>query len=217
MGPTSKCFLLRLGLSQLWGAITLRADLWLRWGIQQSCSPHREPFNGMLHAICTHGNRVDIWLLVVGSQIANLIPDPSFGHNLCCRCPNEKCEPILDIYVPRTFQWYKKLLKPLSFDPCSCPLKIQKSTGTPTPKVELPWGVRVHSLTPSRTPRNMLYDSRLPFWPTTLQTLVLVASPRLGLRHMPLPWTPHHEHKVNSKNMNNNELGQGKTLFSLGL
>jgi hypothetical protein len=48
--------------------------------------------------------------------------------------------------------------------------------------MELLWGVRVHSLTPSHTPRNMLCDSRLPSWPATLQTLALVASPRLGLR-----------------------------------
>jgi hypothetical protein len=150
----------------------------------------------MLHAICTHENRVNSRLLIVGSQIANLTPNSSFGHNLCCRCPNGRCKPILDIYIPRAFQWYKKLLKPLNFDPCSCPLKIWESTGTLTPKVEFPWGVRVHSLTPSRTLESMLCDSRLPFWPATLQTLALVASPRLGLRHTSCaiamnttPWT----------------------------
>jgi len=79
---------LRLGFSQLWGPITFRANLGLRWSLQQSCSPRQELSNGMLHVICTHGNRVDSWLLVVGSQIANLIPSPSFGHNLCFRCPN---------------------------------------------------------------------------------------------------------------------------------
>jgi hypothetical protein len=131
----------------------------------------------MLHAICTHGNWVDSRFLVVGSQIANLTLDPSFGHNLCFKCPNGRCKPILDIYVPRSFQWYKKLFKPFIFYPCNCPLKIQESTRTPTPKVELPWGVKVHSLTPG----NMLCDSWLPSWPTTLQTLTLVASPRLRL------------------------------------
>ncbi len=34
----------------------------------------------------------------------SLTPDLSFGYNLCFRCPNEQCEPILDIYVPRAFQ-----------------------------------------------------------------------------------------------------------------
>jgi hypothetical protein len=37
----------------------------------------------MLHATWTQGNRVNSWLLVVESQIANLIPDPSFSYNLC--------------------------------------------------------------------------------------------------------------------------------------
>jgi len=32
------------------------------------------------------------------NQIAILIPDPSFGHNLCFKYSNESCEPILDIY-----------------------------------------------------------------------------------------------------------------------
>jgi hypothetical protein len=71
----------------------------------------------------------------------------------------------------------------LSFDPCNRPLKIRESVGTPTPKVGLPWGVRVHSLTPSHTPGSMLCDFRLPSWPATLQTLALVARPRLRLRH----------------------------------
>ncbi len=171
----------RLGLLWLWGAITLCVDLQLKWGLKQSCSPCQDILNDMSHAICTYGNRVDSWLLVVESQTANLIIGPSFGHNLCFICLNGECEPILDIYVPKNFHWYKKLLKPLSFDPCNCPLKIQESTGTPTPKVELPWGVRVHSLTPSHTPGSMLCDSRLPPWPATLQNLALVVSPRLGL------------------------------------
>ncbi len=85
---------LRLGLSQLWGAITLCVNLWLKWGLKKSCSLHRDLFNGMLHAIWTHGNWVDFWLLVVRSQIANLIPGPSFRHNLCFRCPNGRCKTI---------------------------------------------------------------------------------------------------------------------------
>jgi hypothetical protein len=57
----------------------------------------------MSHATCMQGNRGDSRLLVVENQIANLISDPSFGHNLCFKCPNGSCEPILDIYVPRDF------------------------------------------------------------------------------------------------------------------
>jgi hypothetical protein len=61
--------------------------------------------------------------------------------NLCFICPNGSCEPILDIYVPRAFQWYKKLLKPLSFDPYNRLLKIRESIGTPSPKVGVTLGV----------------------------------------------------------------------------
>jgi len=129
------------------------------------------------------GNRVDFLLLMVRSQIVNLTFGLSFGHKLCFGCPNGWCKPILDIYVSKSFQWYKERLKPLKFDCCNCPLKIWESTGTPTPKVEPFGGVRVHSLTPSHTFGSMLYDSRFPSWLTTLQTLTLVMSPRLRLRH----------------------------------
>jgi hypothetical protein len=87
----------KLGLLWLWGPIILCADLWLRWGLEQSCSPHRELSNSMSHATCTQGNQINSWLLVVGSQIINLTPSLSFGHNLCFKCPNGSCEPILDI------------------------------------------------------------------------------------------------------------------------
>jgi hypothetical protein len=131
----------KLGFPQLWGPITLCEDLWLRWGLRQSCNLCRELFNGISHVTCTQGNRGGSRLLVVESQIANLIPGPSFGHNLCFRCPNEWCEPILDIYVSITFQWYEKLFKPLGFDPCNHFLNIQESTGTPTPNMGVHLGV----------------------------------------------------------------------------
>jgi len=95
----------------------------------------------MLHTICTQRNRVDSRLLVVGSQIANLTPNLSFGHNFCFKCPNGSCEPILDIYVSIAFQWYKELFEPLGFDPCDRSLNIRESTMIPTPKVEAPLGV----------------------------------------------------------------------------
>jgi hypothetical protein len=41
---------------------------------------------------------------VVGSQTASLTPNPSFAHNLGCKCPNGSCEAILDIYTSRPFQ-----------------------------------------------------------------------------------------------------------------
>jgi len=105
----------------------------------------------MSQATCMRGNWGDSWLLVIESQISNLTPDPSFGHNLCFKCPNESCKPILNICVPKYFQWYKELFNPLGFDPWNRSLKIWKSIGIPTPKVGAPlgvWGfIPSHSLT----------------------------------------------------------------------
>jgi hypothetical protein len=107
---------------------------------------------------------------VVGSQNwqtpGNSTPDPSFGHNLCFRCPNEQCEPILDIYASKAFQWYKERHNPLRFDPCNCSLKFQESTGTPLPKVGVALGVwgftPSHFLTLSHTPGSMARTLAMP-------------------------------------------------------
>jgi hypothetical protein len=131
----------KLKLPWLWDPITLHVNLRLKWSLKQSCSPYQELSNGMSHTTCMQGNWVDSKLLVVGSQIANLTPDPSFRHNLCFTCQNESCKPILNIYVLRALKWYKELFKPLSFDPCNRPLKVWESIGTPSPKVGVALGV----------------------------------------------------------------------------
>jgi len=93
----------KLGLLQLWRPITFCADLWLKWGLKQSCTPHQELSNSMWHSTFTQVNRGDSWLLVVKSQIDTLTFGASFGHNLCFKYSNGSWKPILDIYVPRTF------------------------------------------------------------------------------------------------------------------
>jgi hypothetical protein len=130
-----------LGFSQFWKPITLCVNLWLRWGLKQSCSPCQDLSNNMCHVICTQRNQGDSWLLMVRSQIDNLTPDLSFGHNLCFKCPNGWCKPILDIYVLKASQWYNKIFNPMSFDPCKSPLKIWESIRTPTPKVKAHFGM----------------------------------------------------------------------------
>ncbi len=99
---------------------------------------------------CKQGNQGDFRLLVVESQIGNLTSNPSFGHNLCLRCPNGSCEPILNIYVPKSFQWYKELLNPIGFDPYNYFLKIWKSIVIPSPNVWAHFGV--WRFIPSRSP-----------------------------------------------------------------
>ncbi len=158
----------QMGLPRLWSPITLRADLRSRCNLKQSCSSFWELFNAVSHSWIGHREEVDSRLLVVGSQTGNSTPDPSFGHNLCYRCLNEQCEPILDIYASRAFHWYKKRHNTLRFDPCNRSLKFQEFTETPSPQVGVALGVWVftpsHSLALSCTPGSMWCDSQASSW-----------------------------------------------------
>jgi hypothetical protein len=122
----------RFGLPGLWELITPNSDLGLGWGLKQSCSSPQDLSNGVLHFICTHRDRVDSWLFVVGSQTTNLTPGPSFNHNLCCKCPNGSCEAIFDIYTSRPFQRYKEHFKARCFSLCCRALKLWESQRTPS-------------------------------------------------------------------------------------
>jgi hypothetical protein len=121
------------GLPELWTAITPDCGVGSRWGLNQSCSPRRGLSNAMSHSQIGHREEVDSWLLVVGSQTANLTLGPSFAHNLGCRCPNDQCEAILDIYVSRPFQWHQEHPKARCFAPCCWALNIRESRRTPNP------------------------------------------------------------------------------------
>jgi hypothetical protein len=95
---------LDFGLLGLWDIIASRPNLRSGRGLNQTCSPLQELFNAGLHSPNARRERVDSRLLVVGSQTASLTPGPSFAHNLGCRCPNDQCEAIPDIYTSRPFQ-----------------------------------------------------------------------------------------------------------------
>jgi len=77
--------------------ITPDYRVWSQRDLNQSYSPRRDLSNAMSHFQFGGREEVDSWLLVVGSQTANLTPGPSFAHNLGWRCPNDQCEAILDI------------------------------------------------------------------------------------------------------------------------
>ncbi len=113
----------------------------------------------------------------------------SFGHNLCFRYPNGSCDPILNIYVQRSFQWYKKIFNPISIDPWNCFIKIRKSIKIPTPKVGVHLGV--WRFIPSHFPRLLrAWDvtPRLPFWLTPLQAFALVTNPSLRCNNIKPVW-----------------------------
>ncbi len=165
----------KLKLLWVWGPIFFCTNLWLRWGLNKSCSLHWELSNDVSHITWTQGNWGDSWLLVVGSQIVNLTPGPSFGHNLCFKHLNESCKPIWDIYVPRSFQWYKELFNLMGFV-----LKIWESIRTLIPKVGAHLGVR--RFIPSHSPTFLgVWDLifGLPSWLAPLQTFALVASSKI--------------------------------------
>jgi hypothetical protein len=84
----------QMGLPQLWSSITLRTDFKSRCVLKKSCSSRRELSNGMSHTLYNQVNWVDSWFFLVKSQTGNLTPGPSFGHNLCFRCPNENSNPF---------------------------------------------------------------------------------------------------------------------------
>jgi hypothetical protein len=110
---------------------------------------------------------------VVENQTADSTPNLFFGHKLCLKCSNGWCKPILDIYVPRTFQWYKKLFNPMGFDPSNHTLKIRKSIGTLIPKMGVHLGM--WGFNPSHSFALLgAWDVTLglPYWPATLQPLL---------------------------------------------
>jgi len=144
-----------LGLSWLRRPIIFCTNLLLKWDMKQNCNPCWKLSNNMWHTTCTQVYQGDSWLLVIGSQIGTLTFGLSFDHNLCFKYSNGMCKPISNIYVSRTFQWYKKLLHPMNLIPKITFWKFENPLG-----LQLPLGsVCVHSLTPSYTPKSMKCDS----------------------------------------------------------
>jgi hypothetical protein len=124
----------------------------------KTCSSPQELSNGVLHLTCMHRGRVDSRLLMVRSQTANLTPDLSFNHNLCCRCPNGPCEAIFDIYTSLTFQWYKEHPNARCFDPWNWTLKFQESRRLPKSQFR---ECEFHPHTSLKTRFQHLYPSNL--------------------------------------------------------
>jgi len=129
----------KLGLLKLWRPITFFVDLWSRWGLKKSGSPCQDLSNNIWHPACMQINQGNSRLLMVGNQIGTLTPGLLGAHNLCFKYSNGTCELILDIYVSRSFQWYKEFFNLMSFNPCNCFMKMQESIGIPTPKVVATW------------------------------------------------------------------------------
>jgi hypothetical protein len=124
-----------IGILELWEFITPDFGVWSQRDLNQSCSPRRDLSNAMWHSQFGGREEVDSRLLVVESQITNLTPGPSFAHNLGCRCPNDQCEGISDIYISRPFQWHQEHPYARCFRPCCWTLNIWESWRTPNPQL----------------------------------------------------------------------------------
>jgi hypothetical protein len=128
----------------LWELITPDCIVWSQQGLNQSCSPRRDLSNAVSHSRFGGRDEVDSRLLMVGSQTASLTPGPSFAHNLGCRCPNDQCEAIFDIYASRPFQWHQEHINARCFGPCCRTLNIQESRRTPNPQLWECWASPPH-------------------------------------------------------------------------
>jgi len=131
----------RFELSRLWDFIAPRPDLRSEQGLNQCCSLLRDLSNAMLHSWSAHQESIDSRLLMVESQTVSLTPDPSFAHNLGCKCPNDQCEAILYIYTSRPFQWHEEHPNARCFGLCCRTLKIWESRRTPSPQL---WECEFH-------------------------------------------------------------------------
>jgi hypothetical protein len=132
---------LGFGLLGLWDIIASRPNLRSGRGLNQTCSPLRELSNAVLHSPSARWERVDSRLLVVGSQTASLTSGPSFAHNLGCKCPNDQCKAILDIYTLRPFQWPQEHPNARCFAFCCRTLNIREPRRTPNPQL---WECEFH-------------------------------------------------------------------------
>jgi hypothetical protein len=65
--------------------------------------------------------------------------DLSFGHNLCCKCPNESCEHILDIYISIAFQWHNFFLIYWVLTLAIALWTFESPPGLQLPMWEFPW------------------------------------------------------------------------------
>jgi hypothetical protein len=68
--------------------------------------PQKDFSNGVLNPPIEDHLTPTLREFVVGNQIPNLTPNPSFDHNSCISNLNEQCEGTLGIYTSIPFQWY---------------------------------------------------------------------------------------------------------------
>jgi len=124
----------------------------------------------------THVIRNNSQLLWSGIKLNTSTPSPSFGHNLCCKYSNESHEPILNIFVSRTFQWYK-IFNPMNFDPSNCSLNIRIPRDSKFQSGSPLGNVWARSITFFYTLESVNVIPELRFWPSPFHAHYLGCEP----------------------------------------
>jgi hypothetical protein len=130
---------------------------------------------------------------MVGNQIGSLTPDPSFDHNLCFKYPNSHASPLQISKFQNLFndirnfsiQWVLTFVVAL--------WKFKNPPKLQFPKWEFNLGMK--GFIPSHFPtllKTWNLTLELHSWLAPLQTLTLVASPKLKLQFIKYKWTFHH-------------------------
>jgi hypothetical protein len=129
------------------------------------------------YVACHLNERKSGWFLTFSGRESNYQFDfgPAFGYHLCVKCPNGSCEPILDIYVPRSFQWYKKILHPMGFDLVVVLWKFESPPRRQFTKWDLIWECE------GSFPHTLLHSREREMW---LPSFILGS-----YLHKPLPWS----------------------------
>jgi hypothetical protein len=102
---------------------------------------------------------------------------------LCFRCANERCKPILDIYVQELSNDIKNVSNHWVLTHALAFWRFGSRLGFHLPSGNYFGSVRVHSITPSYTPGRCSVIPRFPFGSQLYNSFALVTSPRIRLWH----------------------------------
>jgi hypothetical protein len=95
-----------LVIPKLWMLISSSNQNYLEHMRALSYNPKKDISKGVSHVTIRDHLTPTLRGFVIGSQISNMIPAPSFDHNSCILGLNEQFDGILNIYTSRPFQWY---------------------------------------------------------------------------------------------------------------
>ncbi len=134
-------FLATFVVPKLWMLISFSNQVYFEKTRKISYSPKKYLSNGVQHTPIRPHLAPAFKGFMVGSQISNLTPTPSFDHNLCKSSLNEQYQSTLNIHVSRPFEWHLGGAIWSFFAFSTKALNIRNSLMNATPKVGVHLGV----------------------------------------------------------------------------